>query len=262
MRPHLFEAFGLFMPSYLAFQILAIAVAAIWVHRQRERFELPSQVGLDIALLGLVCVFVGGRIESLRRTATLELELSQSLLSMHSGGFAFFGVLWMGVLGTAAYALYHRRNVIELWDALAPLVPLALAVYRVGCLLAGCCYGTATDLPWGIVYPDTWVRGQPGVPVHPVPVYELIGGLTVFALLREQQDRHPPTGEVVLCFFVLVGGLRFVTDMFRGDVAIRTASWIPGIELTHAQWWCLLAGLFSLTVLIVRRARGASKPEA
>jgi len=263
MYPQLFEVYGFFMPSYLVGQLFSIAVAALWLHLNRRDFELPDHVALDVTLLGIVCVFVGGRIESLRRTGDLlDLTLTDLPSTMNSGGFAFFGVLWMGLLGTAAYAAFHRRNVIDFWDALAPIIPLALVFYRGGCLLAGCCSGSPTSMPWGIEYPvDFWSDHEPGVAVHPLPIYEMVGSLVVYTLLRRVQKRRPPRGGVILAFFLLLGPLRFTTDLFRADAVDRMASWIPGLELTSAQWWCLLATMVSALVLLVRFLRRASAAE-
>src|SRR5262245_35385957 len=59
--------------------------------------------------------------------------------------------------GLAAIAFAGRLagvGVTPLLDAFAPGALAGLAIGRVGCFLAGCCFGLPTDLPWGIVLPD------------------------------------------------------------------------------------------------------------
>ena len=49
--------------------------------------------------------------------------------------------------------------------------------------------------------------------------------------------------------------------LFRADAVDRMASWIPGLQLTSAQWWCLVAVTVCALVSLVRFVRRASAEE-
>ena len=52
-------------------------------------------------------------------------------------------------------ALYLRRHRLPLWtttDVFAPGIALGHVVGRLGCLMAGCCFGRPTSVPWAITF--------------------------------------------------------------------------------------------------------------
>ena len=47
----------------------------------------------------------------------------------------------------------HKLPGLAMSDLIAPGVLLGMAIGRIGCLLNGCCYGGACDLPWAVEFP-------------------------------------------------------------------------------------------------------------
>jgi phosphatidylglycerol:prolipoprotein diacylglycerol transferase len=88
------------------------------------------------------------------------------------------GGIVAGIATAVAVARVARRPALELLDAIAPAGLLALAVGRVGCFLAGCCYGRPTTLAWGVVLP---ALGPP--PRHPLQLYSAAADLALVLLL-------------------------------------------------------------------------------
>lgn len=163
---------------------------------------------------------------------------------------AFFG----GLLGAiaAAYARARRRRVpfARAADLFAPAVPIAAAIGRVACWLAGMDYGTPTALPWGVVYthPASYAPND-GVARHPVQLYELIGDLAIAAVLLRLRKRVPE-GALFLLYLVLFGVLRFLLFFVRGDVPVVAAG------LKNGQWMALAILAVSLPWLARRMTDG------
>lgn len=101
-------------------------------------------------------------------------------------------------------------------DALAPSVVAVMAIGRLGCFLAGCCFGPPTALPWGLAFPagspahashaarHLIVESAPAsLPVHPLALYFVLEALALLAVLRWLAPRAQYDGQVVLCFAVL-----------------------------------------------------------
>ncbi len=250
MHPVLFRVAGFFVPAYLVAQLLALGVAALWLHLRRHELDLPASVGLDMTLLGFLSVFVGGRLASLFRGS------SEGLMGLVApSGFAFVGVLIVAMAGSALYARYHQRGVLSVWDAMAPAIPLALIPYRLGCLAAGCCYGTPSDLPWSIRYPESWLHYAGGLPRHPVPLYEALLGVACFLVLRRVQFwSGRRLGDVTTAFILVLAPIRFMTDLVREDASLRIAAFTDVVLLTHAQWCCSLGTPIAL-IAWSRRSR-------
>jgi prolipoprotein diacylglyceryltransferase len=104
--------------------------------------------------------------------------LYRALHRGEGGGLASMG----GLAGVCAVALVAShgspRRFADLADALAPSGIAALGIGRIGCLLAGCCWGRPTDLAWGVVFPEL---GPP--PRHPLQLYSAALDLGLAGLL-------------------------------------------------------------------------------
>jgi phosphatidylglycerol:prolipoprotein diacylglycerol transferase len=148
-----------------------------------------------------------------------------------TGGLTYYG----GFIGASLVAVWQlRRDRFPFWraaDMAGMLVPLGLAYGRMGCLLAGCCFGRTCTLPWALSFPahspasDKQVElhqllatSQRSLPVHPTQVYESLGCLLLAALLITRM--HPQKrydGQVFLSFVAGYASLRFALEFFRSD---------------------------------------------
>jgi phosphatidylglycerol:prolipoprotein diacylglycerol transferase len=195
------------------FAIVAGVAAGAVLAARRAREPLlvvgAAAVVAVVALLGARALFVA---------------LHGGGAGLWSGGLASSGGVLAGLASTWLLACVLRRPAVELLDALAPAGLLALAIGRVGCFLAGCCYGRPTDLPWGVVFPEV---GPPAR--HPLQLYSAGADLALVALLPA---RTTPTGTVVrracLAFGLIRAGLETLRDPATTDV-------LPGSWLTLPQ---------------------------
>jgi len=133
-----------------------------------------------------------------------------------------------GIAAAVAVAMIGARvagrRLAEILDWTAPAGLLALAVGRIGCFLAGCCFGRPTTVPWAMVFPDLG-----SLPRHPLQLYSALGDLALVALLLRTRG---PTGTVARRAFVGFGCLRAVLELFRDPAATDR---LPGGWLTLAQ---------------------------
>ena len=144
------------------------------------------------------------------------------LLSLARSGGVFYGGLIAAV--TVAF-IYLRRHRLPLWtttDVFAPGIALGHVVGRMGCLLAGCCFGKPTNVPWAITFTNPAAAanvGTPlGVPLHPTQLYEAGAELLilVFLLLWERRGHGFP-GRTFWSYMLLYGVTRFIIEFYRGD---------------------------------------------
>jgi phosphatidylglycerol:prolipoprotein diacylglycerol transferase len=114
---------------------------------------------------------------------------------------------------------------MPLWtttDVFAPGIALGHVVGRMGCLLAGCCFGKPTSVAWAITFTDPAAAanvGTPlGIPLHPTQLYEAGAELLIlgFLLLWERRGRGFP-GRTFWSYMLLYGVSRFVIEFYRGD---------------------------------------------
>jgi phosphatidylglycerol:prolipoprotein diacylglycerol transferase len=126
----------------------------------------------------------------------------------------------------AAVVLLRRYNLSALpsFDVLSPSLALGHAIGRIGCLLAGCCWGSSCDLPWAITYTSPVAAANLGTPLHqplhPFPVYSSLFNFGLYALLAAYYRRRPAAGRVFATYLILYGIGRFILEWSRGD-AVR-----------------------------------------
>lgn len=170
-------------------------------------------------------------------------------LKLLFGGSVFYG----GLLGAIAAGLtvikVMRLNAQVYMDCIAPVAPLFHGIARIGCFLAGCCYGIRCD--WGItVTGNTVVPGINGVARFPVQLLEAVGNFLIsgllFYLLRKAERTPKLRGRLLCIYFALYACLRFFDEFLRGD----EARGFLGV-LSTSQWISL--GFFTCALLIMFR---------
>lgn len=104
---------------------------------------------------------------------------------------------------------------IKTGDTFAVPVPLAVAVGRLGCYYAECCYGTPTSLPWGVVFPTV-----DDVPRHPTQLYEALFHLACAVLLAWLRDRHAFPRQLIKLYIIMYSAFRIATEFIRPEARI------------------------------------------
>lgn len=125
------------------------------------------------------------------------------------GGFVFYGGLIFSLVFYFLYSLYFKKFDFKHSKFLAPGLVIGHAVGRIGCFLAGCCYGTQCDLLWAIKMHDEFR--------HPVQLYESMGlfiiGFIALSWIKNKKDNI----FVITRYLIYYSALRFVIENFRGD---------------------------------------------
>jgi phosphatidylglycerol:prolipoprotein diacylglycerol transferase len=190
--------------------------------RARRRGLDPAKV-LDLGIYIIVAAIVGGKVLLLVTDFQTFRANPAEVLSLARSGGVFYGGLILAVL---VAAWYMRRHALPLWptfDAYAPGIALGHAVGRVGCFMAGCCWGHATTLPWGITFTDPFTGsyvGTPlGTPLHPTQIYEVLAetAILMFLLWLERGRGRNFAGRTFWTYILLYGLSRYVIEFFRGD---------------------------------------------
>lgn len=202
--------------SYGAMMALAMLVGGLVGVRAAVRDGM--EVGDAIAGAGLVA---GGGLAGAYALQLLVVTLETGSLAtaFARGGLVFYGAPIVGTLALAAAARpLGASSFARLADVAIPAVPLAHALGRIGCFLAGCCYGRACDLPWAVRFVDPMAAApDPSVARHPVQLYEAFALLVLAGLLVLVPARRVGDGRRALLYVGLYAVVRLVTERFRGD---------------------------------------------
>ena len=120
-------------------------------------------------------------------------------------------------------------------DSFAVPVPAAIAVGRLGCFFAPCCYGTPSNLPWACDFGDGLLR-------HPTQLYESAFHLSAALILWTLLKRGLFPGQLVKIYILSYLVYRFLTEFIRPEPRAL-------LHLTHYQWASLI--FFPLFLLLL-----------
>jgi len=167
------------------------------------------------------------------------------------------------VAGTVAGLLTARQLSMPMWtvaDALTPALALGTVIGRIGCFLNGCCYGTPTQLPWGVVFPPDSFAGLEfgNATVHPSQLYFALAGLVLFAVVWLLRGRLRVPGTLFWVFLALFAMVRIPLDATRAYEPEASLILLPAFDIKESQVTSFALLLFStLMVLRLRRLAAA-----
>lgn len=116
-----------------------------------------------------------------------------------------------GLLAVVILARRRRWPVLRLLDAFVPGLVLAQAIGRVACIITGDTVGPPTSGPFGLAYTNPGAMvSQLGVYYTPMPAYELVGNLIIFAVLWQLRKRKVADGALFVIYFTLYSFERFL----------------------------------------------------
>jgi phosphatidylglycerol:prolipoprotein diacylglycerol transferase len=172
------------------------------------------------------------------------------IFMLRRSGLVYYGGLIGASLATIGFAFWTKRPLWKVADVIAPSIALGHAFGRIGCLMTGCCYGRACDLPWAIHFPkDHWTGG---IGVHPTQIYESILNLGLYSGLAWLFRSKRFDGQVFAVYLIAYAVLRAFVELFRGDYPVRyLGGMVTPAQLVSAA--ILLAGIVLYWILAGRK---------
>lgn len=197
---------------------VSFLVAILFVKRAAKHFEISPVIIENLAFYVMLGVIVGGR---LLYAVFHWQQYAHDLLGVFriwEGGMMFYGGFIGGLFAGSLYLKRQQISVLMLGDIIAPAIALGEFFTRIGCFLNGCCFGTPSELPWALKFPDNCVAG--GSPVadfrlHPTQIYASLFGLALFFFLRGRLYKPHKTGEIFSLYLIFSGIFRFSIDFIR-----------------------------------------------
>ena len=177
------------------------------------------------------------------------------IFMIQRGGLVFYGGLIGAALAVVIYAQVKKLPLWKLADILAPSIALGSVFGRIGCLMNGCCYGRACELPWAIPR----LRGATDMPmVHPTQIYDSLLNLALYIGLAWLFHRRKFDGQIFAVFLMCYAITRSTVEVFRGDYS--DAHLHSGLTPAHL----LSIGIFAagLFLFFILKSRNAPKTSA
>lgn len=139
-----------------------------------------------------------------------------SILLNVQNGFVVYGGIIGGVLLSWFYVHRKKTPFIPYLDLLIPSVSIGQGFGRIGCFLAGCCYGRKTDSIFGIVFHNSDFAPN-GVKLIPTQLISATGDFAIAAVLIFMSRKKKFEGQIAQNYLILYGIGRFAIEMLRND---------------------------------------------
>jgi len=213
----------------------------------------------DFMFYGMLGVILGGRLGYVLFygwQALLQDPLF--VFRIWDGGMSFHGGLLGVIVAMGWYGHKSGRSFWQVADFVAPVVPLGLALGRIGNFIGGELWGRPSDVPWAMIFPGSLppgALGQLGLEEawrdglldayarHPSQLYHAgLEGLALFAVLLAYSARPRPAGAVSGLFLAGYGTFRMLVEFFRE----------PDLHLGFlAGGWLTMGMLLSLPMILL-----------
>lgn len=225
----------LYIRSYGLMIIIGLCICT-WLIERHPLFKkiMTYTQFINLITVAVIAGIIGGRL--LYVIDVWPLSSWYELIALWEGGFSALGTVTAVAVTVPLYLWYEQIPLLSTLDLLGLYAPLLWSIARIGCFLAGCCYGTTCTLPWAVTFSHPDSLAPLGIYYHPTQLYSSIAlfGIWLFMQLVAQQQLHKP-GQLAFLFLGLVSSERFLVDFWR---ATRTPLLITSM------------GTFSLTQLI------------
>lgn len=234
-----------------------------------QKVGLTGDQILSIWVYGGLLAVVGARGLHVLVNWSDYAEAPLTALKFWDGGMAFIGAAVIA----AGFSFFYLRRLgqgLVALDALALGVAMTHGLGRIGCFLAGCCYGQATDLPVGVSFPVGSIAQftqaqlgliqstEPTAHLHPTQLYEAAFCFLIGFFLWSRYRRGAVPGTIIAGYFALYPFARFFVELVRDDPEREFLFRFPAeapVILSTTQTSALV--LVPLALLVIWRLRSA-----
>lgn len=252
MHPILYQSDTLVIPAFGVLLSLTYLVAGSVFILIGRKHQVSTNKLLGVLLWGYLAGLVGSRLLFVLNNLSQFQTAPWRAFSISPGGFIFYGGFIFCLL---ALGWYVKANQLSFWDILdygAFAAATGMSITKIGCYLAGCCYGKETTLGLGVQFPAFSPPAQHyGIPhsIHPSQLYTSVLGLCILLVLLWVGKRRRFAGQVCLSFVLLFSLERMLNLTQRGDIVNDLLGGIPQSQLFGAVFVIAAAAAW----LILRR---------
>jgi phosphatidylglycerol:prolipoprotein diacylglycerol transferase len=245
MHPILFEIGNVAIYSYGFMIAVGVIAGVLYIAvRGKKELGLTFDTANSLFLYVFVAAFVGGKVFLFFENPSYYATDSKSLLT--GRGFVFYGSFLFAIPTMYWFFKKKKLPLYQMLDIMAITTCLVHMFGRIGCFMAGCCYGKPTDSLFGVSFTDPACYADPkNTPLHPTQLYEAGYIFLVMLVLWYLRGKKKFYGQLFLLYMILYGAGRFMLEYLRGDIA---RGFVIEDILSHSQ---LIALLIIAAVLMI-----------
>ena len=190
-------------------------IAGLLVAEKRAlKLGLNSDYVYNITFLIAIIGFLGGKLMFM--LVEWKSSGASSLELLKGNGFVVYGGIISGLLTGLVFCHIKKISFPEYADLFVPSIALAQGFGRIGCFMAGCCYGRPTNSCLGVTFRNSPFAPN-GVKVLPTQLFSSAGDFLMFFILLWYSKKRKVPGQTASMYFILYSIGRFIIEIFRND---------------------------------------------
>lgn len=224
---------------------IGIIAAYLTAESRAKKLKLDPDKIFGLVIWCLIFGYLGSKI--LFCITVIDKIIADPPYILHSlqNGWVVYGGLIGGIIGGCLYCRHKKVNFMSYFDLAVPSVALAQGFGRIGCFLAGCCYGRPTDGPLGITFThsDFAPNGVSLIPTQEIS--SLLNFLNFFVLINIAKKKKAE-GQVGGFYLIFYSIGRFILEFYRGDLERGSVG-----SLSTSQFIAIFTLIAGILVVVV-----------
>jgi phosphatidylglycerol:prolipoprotein diacylglycerol transferase len=213
-------------------------------YQAKNQLDTPTETVQTMVIVIIVAAVVGGKLFIFFEDPGYYWNNPLAIFQNFNTGFVFYGSLLVAIPALLIFVRASKIPMLPMLDIIAVTTCLVHGFGRLGCFMAGCCYGLPHSGWMSVTFTHPRSIAEPlGTPLHPAQLYDAFSIFTIMAILLFLSKRKQFHGQIFLVYLMLYSIGRSVVEMFRGDVE---RGFIIENLLSNSQ---LISGLLFLTAL-------------
>ncbi len=239
MKPF-FNIFGAKVPLYGTLIVAAYLIGVVIAIRNAKKYNLPKEDIIFASTYAGIGLVVGAKLlyfvalfPKLMNHFDLLFQYPVEFLELAFGGYVFYGGFIGVVLGIWIYCARYKVPKMAMANSLIPVVPFIHSIGRIGCFMAGCCYGIQYDGPFCVHFPvNELVPELNEVPRFPVQLLESGLNMMLFVALMIYGRKKRQDTKMFGIYLISYSIIRFILEFLRGDIirgqfgGLTTSQWV------------------------------------
>lgn len=216
-----------------------------------KKVGLSDDMCYGILYVGVICGFIGAKLMFI--VVEWKDFIKDPVSFISTSGFVVFGGLTAGMFAAFIYCKIKKQSFVSYLDLVVPSIAIAQCFGRIGCFMAGCCYGRPTDSFLGITFHNSYYAPN-GVSLLPTQLFSAAGDFLIFLVLILIDKRVTKKGTMAGIYISLYSIGRFFIEFLRNDYRGSI-----GI-LSTSQFYGLVTLVIGIAVIIVSGKLNVARP--
>ena len=227
------------VPSYGLFAFIGMFAVLVFLCFRIEKYGIDFYDLLKLAVFLIPSLLFGGTALSVMSRLPLIAQGVHPLNLILRGGLVFYGGLFGVIVGAKIFSRFSKYSSTEILRFLAPGFPLFIIFGRIGCYMAGCCFGVFLAHPFNLLNLILFAR-------VPTQLIESMFALLLLVVMVAIEKHKTSAWDSLKFFLISYAVFRFGLEFFRGDAArgihfgVSTSQWISMMIVGYYGAVCIM----------------------